>query len=583
MEKFSLRVKSALSEILLYLSEKKVVFAFSLFAFFFYVFQIYQVYEVLPEFFCHFFDMTTLLHVCYSFALGCVFSIPATLLSERFSSSAFKKYAFQIAAGIAGSVLGYFARDGFWRGSGVYDSLYYFGIAFAVIAFSIFLFIPKTDSKAYFALVFKHFFFCSLLSLVVLAGMCLLIYAVQNLILDTSESFIYECCVAFCFLVVAVNSFAYHLFYKRNEASSGKAFRIIMLYILLPVFAVLLLILYAYLVKALVLLKLPNGQINWFVSFASCFYIVFYFILREYENLPAVRVFYRFGAFAFIPLICVQIPAFFIRVDAYGFTGYRYSSLLFIIFSVLAIALTFVKKGRFCKYSLPLLAALILFDSVSPFNLIDMAHKSQYGRMLGVLEKYSMFDMEKGTLTEYDREELEKTIGDDDRERLLGSYRYVVWKSGIPAPEWMRKIDEKESKNVGVLPFEELFGIKERKEDEKLLCFKSRVGNLKTTYDIAPFRRMKELHEYKSTYEYTDNEYTDKYPSVKIDTLNGTYDVTEFFLSLASKKDSGDATCPIWYSPDEKTTFLFENIDYEYNEERKLFRNFEYSGFAFYK
>ncbi|MBQ9281452.1 MAG: hypothetical protein IJ207_04555 [Treponema sp.] len=154
MEKFSLRVKSALSEILLYLSEKKVVFAFSLFAFFFYVFQIYQVYEVLPEFFCHFFDMTTLLHVCYSFALGCVFSIPATLLSERFSSSAFKKYAFQIAAGIAGSVLGYFARDRFWRGSGVYDSLYYFGIAFAVIAFSIFIFIPKTDSKAYFALVF---------------------------------------------------------------------------------------------------------------------------------------------------------------------------------------------------------------------------------------------------------------------------------------------------------------------------------------------------------------------------------------------------------------------------------------------
>ena len=201
-----------------------------------------------------------------------------------------------------------------------------------------------------------------------------------------------------------------------------------------------------------------------------------------------------------------------------------------------------------------------------------------------MLEKYSMFDMEKGALTEYDREGLEKTIGDDDRERLLGSYRYVVWISEIPAPEWMRKIDEKESKNADVLPFEELFGIKERKEDEKLLCFESGSGNLKTTYDIAPFRRMKELHEYKSTYEYAETyEYADKYPSVEIDTLNGTYDVTEFFLSLASKKDSGDATCPIWYSPDDKTTFLFENIDYEYNEERKLFRSFQYSGFAFYK
>ncbi|WP_407425239.1 DUF4153 domain-containing protein [Treponema sp.] len=586
MEKLFNRIKSALSEILVYLSQKKVIFAFSLVAFLFYTLQIYDVNKALPEFFHKTISLEKLLSLCLAFSLGTVFSIPAVLLSERFAPFPVKKYTLQILSGTAGTIIGYFAREGFTRDGDIYGPLYYFGIVFAVVAVSIFLFIPKSDSKTYFALVFKHFFFCSLLSTILCGGMCLLVYAVQNLILNTDESCIYDACAAFSFFVIAVNSFSYHLFYKRSEESSGKAFKIIMFYIFLPVFTVLLLILYAYLIKALVLLTLPNGQINWFVSFASCFFILSYFILREFENLPAVRFFYRFGAFAFIPLICVQIPAFFIRVNAYGFTGYRYSSLLFIIFSVLTIALTFIKKGKFTKYSLLLLAFFILLDTLSPCNLIDMAYKSQYGRMMNVLEKYEMFNKEKDALSEYDREKIEQIIEDDDRASLYSAYRYITGTSEIPDPQWMMEKIKKEGENAKLLSFQDLFGIKKEKEDSTIITYKHRVKDENTAYDIASFSRMVKISASESSGGWVENkysEYANELPAVKIQTERGTFDATDFILSLAKKKEPADTTVPIWYTPEPETTILFESLSFEYNEDNKLFKRFSYSGYEFHQ
>ena len=577
MEKISLKqkIRAALSEILVYLSEQKVVFISSFLAFIAMCLEIYDAKR--------FFDLYYGIYeeISYGCAMATVFAIPASLVSQKFSS--LKKYAFQISLALLGGVLGFFAyKDGF--GDEVYKQLYYYGIGFAVIAASLFLFMRGANAKTYFALVFKHFLFCALMSLVVLGGICLLVYAVQNLILQTDDYDIYECCVAFAFFIFAINSFAFHLFYRRNEESSGKAFKIITLYILLPIFAVLLAILYAYLLKALVLLTLPNGQINWFVSVASCVYIVFYFILREYEDLPAVRVFYRFGAFAFIPLICVQIPAYFIRVNAYGFTGYRYSSLLFIIFSVVTILLTFVKKGRFTKYSLLILSAVILFDSVSPFNLIKMARKNQFGRMMRILDKYEMFDHENDRLSDYDRAALENTISDEDREILLSSYKYIAWKSKIPVPEWAKD----KSSDYGydsTLYFSELFGIKENREDEKIQYFsfgRGKTASDRKTLDISEFKKMREMYAYESSHGQNENgnwgDYVNKYPKITQKTENGDYDLTAFFFSLKETAPSEDY---LWFSPDEKTSFCFTSIRYEYNEERGLFKEFSYSGWVF--
>lgn len=563
---FKAKLKETLAQSLEYLSMAKITFITSCIAFIFSALLIYlndKIYEELT----------------LAFLMGTAFSIPATLLTQKLT--VLKKYLIQGLTAATGFVLGFFSYRGF--GNNIYKELYYFGILCAVLLITLYLFIPKEKSRTYFSLVFKYALFTIFMTIILLGGICLLIFAIQNLILNTDDYDIYECCSCFCAIIFGINVFCYYLFYRRQEESSGKAFKVIALYILFPVFAILLLILYVYLIKALVLLKLPNGQINWFVSFASCFYIVFYFILREYDELPVIKYFYKFGAIPFIPLIIIQIYAYFIRVNAYGFTGYRYSSLLFIIFSVITIALTFIKQGKYSQHAILVLTFFVVFDSLTPFNLIKMAHKSQFTRMIKILNKYQMYDSGAGTLTDYDKALIEKTITDQDRDALYSSFRYLSWTSSIPMPDWAMETEYKNGnlyKNK--LNFEETFGIKRESEKEKLVKFEKdfkREGRI----DIRDFSEMVPFNYSEYAYQWKDgewNEYAVEIPSAQIETKYGTFDLTDFFLTLDNDMSGNDL---LWYKADENFSICFTSISYTYNEDRKLFYSYYLSGYIFYK
>ena len=563
---FKAKLKETLAQSLEYLSMAKITFITSCIAFIFSALLIYlndNIYEELT----------------LAFLMGTAFSIPATLLTQKLT--VLKKYLIQGLTAATGFVLGFFSYRGF--GNNIYKELYYFGILCAIILITLYLFIPKEKSRTYFSLVFKYALFTIFMTIILLGGICLLIFAIQNLILNTDDYDIYECCSCFCAIIFGINVFCYYLFYRRQEESSGKAFKVIALYILFPVFAILLLILYVYLIKALVLLKLPNGQINWFVSFASCFYIVFYFILREYDELPVIKYFYKFGAIPFIPLIIIQIYAYFIRVNAYGFTGYRYSSLLFIIFSVITIALTFIKQGKYSQHAILVLTFFVIFDSLTPFNLIKMAHKSQFTRMIKILNKYQMYDSGAGTLTDYDRALIEKTITDQDRDALYSSFRYLSWTSSIPMPDWAMETEYKNGnlyKNK--LNFEETFGIKRESEKEKLVKFEKdfkREGRI----DIRDFSEMVPFNYSEYAYQWKDgewNEYAVEIPSAQIETKYGTFNLTDFFLTLDNDMSGNNL---LWYKADENFSICFTSISYTYNKDRKLFYSYYLSGYIFYK
>jgi len=562
------KIKTALAQALTYLVTAKVIFISTLITFIMSALIIYLEDEIWGE-------------LTQAFLMATAFTIPATLVTQKLKP--LKKYLLQILAAGVGFVIGFFSQRGF--GNDLYKELYYFGILCALILIILYLFIPKENSRTYFALVFKHTLFTIFMTLILMGGLCLLIYALQNLIFNTDDYDIYECCSLFCAIIFGINIFCYYLFYRRQDESSGKAFKVIALYILFPVFIILLLILYVYLIKALVLLKLPNGQINWFVSFASCFYIVFYFILREYKELPVVKFFYRFGAFPFIPLIIIQIYAYILRVSAYGFTGYRYSSLLFIIFSIITIALTFIRRGKYSRYALLILTALVLFDSVTPFNLIKMAHKSQFSRMMKVLNKYDLFDSENNTLATYDNDALEKCILDEDRAALLSSYRYLAWTSSVPMPDWAVKIEHYADGRSyeQKMDFVEVFGIKTERTKEEMLAYKKDY-TLNSSINIEGYKRMTKLSASDYSSQWVDNKYTDyakEIPDISYYSVKGKkYDLTEFFFSLSQEDKNREC---LWYKPDDSIAFCFTSIEYNYNKERRLFKSYSYSGYVFYK
>ena len=564
------KIKEALSEAVAHIAATKVIFIAS-----FITFVLASVNT------CVYKAPAVLGDLYLAFLMAAFFAMPATLLTQKLP--ALKKYLIQSGVAVAGFVLGFFAHRGF--GNSVYNELYYFGILCAITLITLYIFIPKGNSRTYFSLVFKHALFCTFMTLILMGGLCLLIYAVQNLILNTSDSDVYECCVYFCSFVFGVNTFTYYLFNRREDESSGKAFKVITLYILFPVFALLILILYIYLLKALFLFKLPNGQINWFVSFASCFYIVFYFILREYDELPVIKFFYKFGAFVFIPLILIQIYAYFIRVNAYGFTGYRYSSLLFIIFSIITITLTFIKKGKYVNWAIIALTVIVLYDSVTPFNLINMAHKSQFSRMVKVMNKYDIYDEATDTLKLYDPDSLEAAISDEDRDALVSSFHYIMWTSHLPQPEWAIRVEYNEDgiKSTTYLMFDEVFGIKAKRSDEKMLSL-DKTFESNTIKNIEAYKEFVEISENKWSSEYKDGDYVEysrEIPVIEFYSKTGKkYCLEDFFFTIDQNVSKNE---PLWYIPDDEIAFCFKRIEYKYNTERKLFKSYYYNGYVFYK
>lgn len=477
-----------------------------------------------------------------TFLCSTIVTFPSSILTKKLKT--WLQYLIQITITIVFSTIFYI----FISKPSDYHTMYCMGLVFFFAALTVFLFIPKENAQSYFANLLKHFLFCGLLSTVLFGGFSLLIAAFNSLIFEFTDSYkIYESFAIFCFILFYINIFTFYLFEKRTEPS-GKGFKIIFLYALFPVYAVLLVVLYSYLVKALVLFKLPQGQLNWFVSFATVFYIVFWFILREYKDNKFVTFFYKYGAIILLPLICVQIPAYIIRVNAYGFTGWRYSSLLYTIFATLTILSTFIKKAKYTDYAIVVLGVFILFASISPFNLIDSAYNSQYKRMRKILTKYEM--LVDDSINTENAKEIENNITDKDRQQLYSSYKYLTEKTEHTLPVWLT------NKNNS---FTNTFGIYTPNDDDSIY-FISKCSITDEPLNISNYSSMKE--DSITFYSYN------KEPSKEIVIIlnDGTeVDITDFILSLKEENKY------FYYPVNDQITLCIFNIEYRYNKFNEAF------------
>lgn len=490
-------------------------------------------------------------NIAKAFLMAVVFLPVTDLLTEKIKI--LYRYLIQTAVAIltgGAAYLCFYLSDLYLNQD--YGYLFYFGVMIAVLCVTVFLFTPKNECKVYYSNIFKNFLFCLLLVTVGVLGGFLLLYAVDSLIHEFDDIWDLEAAISYIFYIfIFINLFSYYLFEKREEPV-GKGFKIIFLYVLFPVYFLLLLILYIYLLKALFTWSLPNGQINWFVSFATAFYMVFYFVLKEYEDLKIIKWFYKVGGLIFVPLILVQFPAYFIRVNAYGLTGWRYSSLFYNIFATLFIASTFIKKGKYTKYSVLVLGIISLLISVTPFNLIEVPKKSQITKMVQILKKYEMIENNK--LTNYNKAEINSKISEEDRRKLTSAYHYLHYTNYFNIPEWL---NSKEN-------FKDQFGIdSENKSSDHEFKF---TGDYSATINIDGYKTIK--RDSVSRYSYYNNS-ENRILIPGISKIN--FDVTEYI-----RQDKSEI---LYITVDENTCLVIYDYSYRYNLE---IRNFKYFSINYY-
>jgi len=469
---------------------------------------------------------------------------------------AFDSYAIRNIFAVILSVFGFFAGFLFmyFNKHESYSYMRFFGLISVCSALMVFLYSRINGTPL--SVLIRDFLLSIQISLILFAALDVVITAIYFLFLrDTGIEKIYYTAFAFCASIVFLHIFTSMLFGGAKDFDkTGRVFKVVTVYVLLPVYAALLAVLYIYLVKVCIIRKM---QINRFISLASASFIFFYFCLTEYKENPLVNIFYKAGKFVLIPLFAMQCIAFAVRINEYGFTAPRYFSLVYIIFSIAFTAMTIVKSGMFAKYGFLLLSAFIFIATLTPFNALNMSYKNQLSRMTSILTKAGLYEKSSGVKKVPDAEDI---ISKDDMQKLRSAYYFLS--SDDRRPEWI--------KDSAV----DTFGF-EIKSEEYSPCKNMKFFNYEMYSKSADIKGFNKLFTFEQ-YLYSNEKSTIE---LSIKAGGKEYDISEFLLTLDEDKEYES----ISYTAPDGNNIIFTDLSYSYDTDKKEFTRLSASGFVLFK
>ena len=361
-----------------------------------------------------------LTRIILALSFGFFASILLTLLVERFAIK-INVYLFQSLSVVATIGCWYFVKN---FDSDAYIAMGYFGVTFAVVACIIF-FLYNEDNKDLLAPhLLKGFVFSGAVAAILQGGLTLCIVAFNAIIMEIPEMWKYLGILGvFTGVLVAVNLFLSGVPKSGEVIVLPKVVKILLGTIGLPIYLLLLTILYLYLGKILITWNIPSNEINIYASFAALFFILFYFTLGSFrtEN-KMIDLFMKWGKYALIPIILVQLYAINIRVSAYGITSLRYVSIILVSIVLVFLLLAIIKKGKYLKVVFAVIAAVAIIFTFTPLNVIDVPDQIQYNRLVGYLEANDMY--QDGAVI------AKKDIPMKDKGEITNIFEYLVNSGG---------------------------------------------------------------------------------------------------------------------------------------------------------
>ena len=421
----------------------------------------------------------------------------------------------------------------------------FFGLIIAFLLISLYVMYDNENSDLVFPQIIKSAFFAVTVASLFFGGITLCILALDFLVVELQQFDKWITITALLsYIILCYNLFIAMLPEKTDEIVLPKIFKVLVLYVGLPVYTLLLGVLYAYLIKILVIMEMPQGKINLFASLASLFFIFFYLTVGSYDNAP-VRFFRKYGGWFLFPIIASQAIAIYIRVNAYGLTSARWASILLNVTALVFIILTLIKEGKYTKHVITGLAVIVLISSLTPLNIIDVPVYEQTYRLEKVLKRNNM--LTDGTVKPY------KDISKTDKEIISSCYDYLNYKD--KAPEYIKESNS----------FYDIFGFEKLNEygslDEYSLIHLNK-SNSYNALDISGYSR----------YYIVD---TSRERELKIVIDNTEYNVAEQIMKIKEGNDRSDMIFDVTEDIRVYLTYVY----YEMNNEGEVLY-FSATGFA---
>ena len=219
---------------------------------------------------------------------------------------------------------------------------------------------------------------------VLMAGLSLAIVSLDKLFGLKIDDEVYAYLAVFCFVLFMPSYFLSQLSEKtasdENFSISYPAiFKILGLYILLPILAIYTLILYGYLFKIIASWELPNGWVSWLVSilgFVGFLTMVILHPLNLKGENKIIRFFSRFFPLIFFPLLVLMLVGIVRRFSDYGITINRLLVLILNIWFFGISIYLFISRSRQPKWILISFATIALLSAVGPWSVINVTEKS---------------------------------------------------------------------------------------------------------------------------------------------------------------------------------------------------------------
>lgn len=365
-------------------------------------------------------DTMQVTRIILSLSFGFFASILLTLLAERFAIK-INGYLFQSISVIATIGCWLLVQD---FDTDAYVTMGYFGLMFAVVATIIFFLYNDYNKDLLAPHLLKGFIFSGAVAAILQGGLTLCLVAFDAILVDIPEMWKYIGILGvFTGVVVAVNLFLSGVPKKDEPIVLPKVVKILLGIIGLPIYLLLLTILYVYLAKILITWNIPSNEINLYASFAALFFILFYFTLGSYrtEN-KMIELFMKWGKYALIPIILVQLYAINIRVSAYGITTLRYISIILVSIVLAFLVFAIFKNGKYLKGIFVVIATVAIVFTFTPLNVIDVPDRVQYNRLVSYLESNDMYK---------DGEVIANTdISLNDKREITNIFEYLVNSGG---------------------------------------------------------------------------------------------------------------------------------------------------------
>ncbi len=291
--------------------------------------------------------------------------------------------------------------------------IFILGLVFVLFSFVISFLRKETDIPFwnFTKIVVTQIIIAVLFACVLFAGLSLAIYSLEVLFKIDISNKVYQNLSVICYVIFAPVYFLSNVpekadMYKQDSAFD-KFFKILGLYIFLPILALYTLILYVYLLQIIIKWELPNGWVSTLVSILGlggflCMFILY--PLRLHNENKFVNILSKYFPVLLMPLLVLMSIGIFRRLGDYGLTINRCLVLILNLWFYGITVYLFITKAKHLKWIVISFASVALIVSVGPWSVFSITKHSmekEIGQLLNdakLLKNGKIVDNSKFTI-----------------------------------------------------------------------------------------------------------------------------------------------------------------------------------------